>query len=845
MSRIGRRRRRLRRAALLLEAAVVLALIGAVAGYLASRPEVRRPGEPLEEITSKLSAEVPPSAPPPHWRDVTAEAGLDGFVTFRGARTSQLPEDMGAGAAWGDADNDGDDDLFLVAAGGPVDAPPESWAPSRLYENRGDGTFRPVAEFPDLRIIGMAAAWGDADGDGWLDLVVSGYKTLRLYRNRRGRLEPDPSFTAPEGYWAGVAWGDFDRDRDLDLYVCGYVRYLPPSGERRMSQQYGAAVPFTLNPASYEPERNLLLRNDGPDGEGGIAFTEVAALYGVSNPEGRSLSALWHDFDDDGWLDLYVANDISDNALYLNRGGETFDDAGLAAWVADYRGAMGLAAGDVDRDGDDDLFVSHWVAQENALYSSRLREMAAAGGVAASRLTFSDVAAPLGLGQIALPMVGWGAELADLDADGWLDLVVANGSTFETDDDPPRLKPQPAFLFWNEAGRRFHDLAPASPPFATPRVGRGLALSDYDRDGDLDLLLVDLGGGAVLLANDMQRGNWLEVRLRSRTASGEPHGFGDGARLVAEAGGAVLRRTVGGASYLSQSSRTVHFGLGPAERVDHLRVRWPGGEEQLFDRLEANAVWELVEGDPEARRVEVVAAGDERARVTAFWQRQRAAMDAMKRDGDCERAIVLFRQALELDPEHEDARYYLGQCLAATGRIDEALAELMILRRRAAHSHRADQQWGVLRAISAASRADLEAARDALLEAQALNAEETGALQALAEVELLLGDEARAEERLHWVCRTNPRAAGAFFLRAYLAWRRGDEAASRALLEAARDARGPDWKPAGAVAEGDVARRMHRERSPLARFYQSWDGGAGDPAQVFAPLARHLAALRS
>ncbi|HSL82569.1 MAG TPA: CRTAC1 family protein, partial [Thermoanaerobaculia bacterium] len=568
----GRRRRRLVRAAWSLG---VLGVAGAVAvawAYLAARPETWRPGEELPEITRNLARGLPAEAPRPALVDVTAEAGLSGFRTFAGERSSQLPEDMGSGAAWGDFDNDGDDDLFLVASGGPLTADPAAWAPSKLYENRGDGTFLEVSDFPELRIVGMAAAWGDADGDGWLDLVVTGYDTLALFRNREGRLVRDESFpppgAGPEGFWAGAAWGDFDNDRHLDLYVTGYVRYVEdPGGREEVSRQYGRAVPYTLNPVSYEPERNLLLRNRG-DG----TFEEVAEELGVANPEGRSLGALWHDFDDDGRLDLYVANDVSDNVLYLNRseGEWGFEDAGHAAWVADYRGAMGLAVGDFDRDGDDDLFVTHWIAQENALYSSLLADArerestGAAGPALPAGIGFTDLAAPLGLGQSSLRFVGWGTEFVDLDADGWLDLVVANGSTFESKDDPTRLEPQVLQLFWNQRGEHFHDLAPGSDVLTVPHVGRGLAVSDYDLDGDPDLLVVQHGEGVQLLRNDMAAGRSISLRLVSKTADGELRGFGDGARVTAKVGDAVLRRTVGGASYLSQSSRTLHLGLGEA-----------------------------------------------------------------------------------------------------------------------------------------------------------------------------------------------------------------------------------------------------------------------------------------
>ncbi|MHC4947783.1 MAG: FG-GAP repeat domain-containing protein, partial [Planctomycetota bacterium] len=367
---IGRRRRLRRRTITVL---AVLALVGGGGGAIAwwtSRPTLYRPGEDIPEITRRLARELPEGAPEVRLADVTAETGLAGFATFAGARSSQLPEDMGSGAAWGDFDRDGDDDLFLVSNGGSLEAAPETWAPCRLYENR-DGSFVPSDAFPALRILGMGAAWGDCDGDGWLDLVVSGHDALRLYRNREGTLVRDETFPDPPGFWAGVSWGDYDGDRDLDLYVCGYVRYeLVDADRAKASRQFGTAVPFTLNPSSYEPERNLLLRNDGAG-----AFRDVADELGVANPEGRSLGALWHDVDEDGRLDLYVANDISDNVLFRNLG-DRFADVSHPAVVADYRGAMGLDHGDYDRDGDDDIFVTHWVAQENALYASLLVDFA-------------------------------------------------------------------------------------------------------------------------------------------------------------------------------------------------------------------------------------------------------------------------------------------------------------------------------------------------------------------------------------------------------------------------------------------------------------------------------------
>ena len=524
--------KRIRRVIWTTSSLLVLVMIGTIVSWRIHKenaPEEYTPGEPSKDITSTLTdrephapevapqvvknpatpraadplldpgRKLPEGAPEPRFTDVTKSAGLGSFRQFQGGRSSQLPEDMGSGAAWGDFDNDGLDDLFVVGGGGSLDLPDSQLATSELYRNLGGGHFEKVKDFPELRIRGMGAAWGDYNNDGWLDLVVTGYDTIILFRNDHGHLVRDKSFPSPKGFWTGVSWGDYNRDGYLDLYVCGYVKYKPggPNASPN-STQFGFEVPFTLNPASYEPERNLLFRNNGNG-----TFTEVARELRVANPEGRSLSALWHDFDGDGWPDLYVANDISENKLYLNRHGK-FLDAGRSAWVEEYRGSMGLAAGDFDRDGDDDLFISHWIAQGFALYQSLLSEEKGIG----NELHFTDVAEMAGIGQTSLQSIGWGTSFVDFDSDGWPDLIVANGSTFEQKGaSPPRLVPMPSFLFWNAQGKFFYDLAPWNRSFSGPHTSRGLAVADFNNDGAMDVAIVDQGEGVRLLRNDIPQGN--------------------------------------------------------------------------------------------------------------------------------------------------------------------------------------------------------------------------------------------------------------------------------------------------------------------------------------------------
>lgn len=866
------RRRRLRVTFVVLGLVAAVGLIIGWIAYRLTRTAQYRPGEASADITSELARNLPADAPRPRFTDATVTAGLADFRTFAGPRSSQLPEDNGPGAAWGDFNNDGLDDLLLVSAGGALAAPTNQLAACALYENLGHGRFRRVEQFPDLRVHGMAAAWGDYDEDGFLDLVITGYNTLLLLHNDggTGRFTRDEHFVNRPGYWAGAAWGDYDRDRRPDLYVCGYVQYAENEADRiRVSQQIGTAVPYTLNPASYPAATNLLFHNLG-----GGRFEEVGQALGVGNPEGRSLGAVWHDFDDDGWLDLYVANDLSDNVLYRNVGGR-FEDVSHPAHVADYRSAMGLAVGDFDRDGDDDLFVAHWIGQENALYQNLLaeyRQPAAATNQATSAtpnatpgsgastprpaVQFIDVADMKGVGQIALPMVSWGAEFVDLDADGWLDLVVANGSTIEREGPAPHaLEPQESFLFWNRRGEFFHNLAPLCPPLARPHVSRGLAVADYDLDGAMDLLIVHLGEGVQLLHNDMQSGRWLKVRLRSRLRDGSPRGFGDGARVTAWTGGIPLRRAVTGVSYLSQSSRTLHFGLGDATRVERLEVRWLGGGTNVFANLDADTTWEIIEGEPAPRRwagpttadaasappiaSETSQNDDAKARVVEFWKHQRAGMNALKLDNNLTGAIGHFEAALRLDARHEDARYYLATCLAGSGRIDEALQQLATLTQANPQSHRAWTLAGTLRAIRRASPGELAEAERCLRQAQSLNPEETGALAVLGEIALIRGEPALAQQRLEAVSRTNPKAVGALYLRAYLERQAGHADRARVLLGEARQALGKDWQPRGATSEGDVRRKQHTETSPLSGAWEEWNG-ADDPNTAFTGLERRL-----
>jgi enediyne biosynthesis protein E4 len=568
-------------------------IVIAVGLYLLLKPspDTYHPADEVAGLTATLNRDVPDGAPVVEFVNATIEAGID-FVHFSGRRTSQIPEDMGSGAAWGDYDNDGWQDLYVVNIAGPITlSDPEvldSPAHNSLYHNNGDGTFTEVSREAgvDARGWGSAAAWGDYDRDGRIDLIVTFYGTNILYRNNGDGTFSEATAKAGiggvEGFWTGVSWSDYNRDGWLDFYVTGYLKYESDARKSR-SLQYQIESPASINPSSFDPERNLLYRNNG-DG----TFSEVSAKAGVANLNGRSLAAAWADFDEDGWPDLYVANDVSDNVLYRNFGDGSFDDVSLMAAVADYRGAMGLAVGDWDGDLDLDLFVTHWLAQENALYSSQLSSPSEKKTDSGRPLRFRDVADRYGLGQIALNLVGWGTSFFDYDNDGRLDLLVVNGNTLEDRDAPRKLIGMRDILFWNGGAEKgFFDVSSiAGSYFEEELVGRGAAFADYDNDGDVDVFIVNHSGPGVLLRNESETGNsWLEIGLKGSKSN--TRGVGAVIRVTTPEM-ALIRELGSQPSYLSQNSSVVHFGLGAAERIDSLEVRWPSGRITTLTDVDPN-----------------------------------------------------------------------------------------------------------------------------------------------------------------------------------------------------------------------------------------------------------------
>ena len=581
-------------------AALLFLIILAFAIWSLSKPEAPyRPGEKIEGLTSDLARSIPPDYPQIKFVDVAKEAGID-FQHFSGKRSTQLPEDMGSGAAWGDYNNDGWLDLFVVNEAGPISMTPEevknSPANCVLYHNNGDGTFSDASAQAgvDFRGWGMAAAWGDYNNDGWIDLFISCYGENVFYQNNGNSTFTDRTketkLGGRKGFWASAAWTDFNRDGFLDLYVCGYVKYVYQETQE-VTLQYDVEVPSSLNPSSFEPERNLLYRNNGNG-----TFTEMAEKAGVANPQGRSLSAAWCDFDEDGWSDLYVANDVSDNVLFRNLGNEKFEDISHAAWVADYRGAMDLGVGDWDGDQDMDIFITHWIAQENALYSN-LHSQLASLQTSSKGMRFMDEADRFGLGQIALDFIGWGTSFFDYNNDSKLDLFVVNGSTFQQKEKTWLLEPMSYQLFWNRSAKDgFYEVSPVSGEIFQRRyVGRGAAFGDYDNDGDVDIFVVENGGPGMLLRNDGDnRNHWLAVHLQGRKSNRQAIG----AKLRVVAGKTAQIREIGAqASYCSQNSLIEHFGLGNITKVDTLEIVWPSGRRQTLHNIAADQIVKIVEGE--------------------------------------------------------------------------------------------------------------------------------------------------------------------------------------------------------------------------------------------------------
>ncbi len=530
--------------------------------------------------------------------DITASAGI-GFVHETGAFGRKwMPETMGSGGAFLDYDGDDLPDLLLVnGSTWPGHESGRVRAVSHLYRNLGNGRFQDVTAEAglDIDLYGMGATVADYDADGDPDVYVTAVGDNILLRNDGGRftdvtveagVDGNSGLPGDSPAWStGAAWLDADRDGYLDLFVCNYVRWTP---ETDLFTTLDGVTKSYATPEQYDGETCRLYRN-----ESGRSFTDITAEAGVLNPDGKSLGVAVEDFNADGWPDIVVANDTYQNFLYLNDGDGTFTDVAPRAGVAfdEYgraRAGMGIDVADVTSQGRLSIAIGNFSNEPLSLYTQIGDDL------------FQDLAGSARLTRPSLQSLTFGLLFADLDLDGYVDLLAGNGhiepEINEVQSDVTFA--QPLQLFWNDRRGQFVVVnEQVGAGFGEEMVARGIATADIDRDGDLDVLVTVNGGPPRLLRNDLptSEANWLRIRLVGAT----PNLDAVGAVLTVFAGDLVQRRMVStGSSYLSQSEvNPILIGLGDRSRADSLRIRWPaGGTVERFGPAVAGQTLTIHEG---------------------------------------------------------------------------------------------------------------------------------------------------------------------------------------------------------------------------------------------------------
>jgi hypothetical protein len=560
---------------------------------------------------------VPPAASPTDapgvtFSEVARAAGIATFHRVSGSPAKEyLLEAKGGGVALFDADGDGSLDVYLVNGASFAFLRGQQEAPAAaLFRNNRDGTFTDVTAGAGVanRGWGQGVCTGDYDNDGDDDLYVTNFGPNRLYRNDgRGHFADvaGAAGLSVGGWSTGCAFADYDGDGRLDLFVAGYISLdlerLPPSPSSAGTRPGAPALPENKTPGIQAPYRpgmthceyrtvpamcgpkglpgapDHLFRNNG-DGN----FTETSQKAGVADAAGLyGIGVAFFDFDDDGRLDLFVANDSCSNYLYRNRGDGTFQDVSYASGAAfneagQEQAYMGVAVGDYDRDGRLDLHVTTFENDANILYHND------GGGL------FSEATYPAGVGTASVPFVGWGTNFLDYDNDGWLDLFVANGHVYPWVDrfDWNTSYEERVLLFRNLRGGKFAEVGRGGGDgLAVARSLRGSATADLDDDGDVDVVANPIDGEPILLRNDggNRAGHWLSVRLVGDPARGCPRDATGSQVFLTASGGRQRDDVASGRSVMSQSDRRVHFGLGAATRVERLEVRWANGSTVAYD----------------------------------------------------------------------------------------------------------------------------------------------------------------------------------------------------------------------------------------------------------------------
>ena len=537
------------------------------------------------------------SAAQPQFTDQIETSGIAFQHTFGDLEKKYILEAHGTGAAFFDYDNDGDLDLYVVNGSTFATYQHKSGPGNVLYANNGNGTFVNATARAGVGDAGWGAgcAVGDYDNDGDLDLYVTNYGPNILYRNKGdGRFADIRAGVGGDDYSASAVFFDYDNDGDLDLYVTNYVVFdvhdMPDETFQEENCVFLGGIRVYCGPKGMPSAGDILYRNDG----NGV-FADVTASAGISAANDYyGLGVVPADYDNDGDLDLFVANDETPNVLFQNNSDGTFEDVALLAGVAynadgDEEAGMGVDFGDFDNDGDEDLYVTNFFRETNTLYENE------------GQGTFMDITTMAGLAAPTLSLLGWGTRFFDYDNDGDLDLFVANGHVYPQVDRVPTGSSyrQPNQLFSNQGKGEFLEVsAQSGPGLGIEKVSRGASFGDYDNDGDVDVFVVNLNDAPSLLRNDGGNShNWLTIQVfGTRVNRG-----GVGARIRLVAGGKPQWRTINGASsYLSHNDIRAHFGLGKQERADLIELTWPDGSTQSVSNVPANHFLVVRQGEGHA-----------------------------------------------------------------------------------------------------------------------------------------------------------------------------------------------------------------------------------------------------
>jgi hypothetical protein len=522
--------------------------------------------------------------------DVTSAAGIQFQHNSAAYGGKLLPETLGSGCAFLDYDGDGWQDLLLVN-GMDWPGPKRQTSTLHLYHNNRDGTFTDVTRKAglDVEMYGMGVAVGDYNNDGFPDILITCVGQNRLFKNSGKGTFVDVTNSSGLGHRQALStsalWFDFDRDGRLDLFVCNYVKWSP---EHDVFCSLDGKHKSYCTPEAYRGETCWLFHNRG-DG----TFEDVTATSGIFDSSSKSLGVAMLDYDQDGWPDLLVANDTQPNKLYRNARNGTFKDVAVEAGIAfsadgKARAGMGVDAADFDNSGASGVAITNFDNEMIGLYR------------ALGNGTYEDVATQSGIGLPSKTTLGFGCIFVDADLDGMLDLVAANG---HIDDTVRAIRgnvgyAQPPQLFLNnflsQGKRTFREVSSeVGDGFRQPKVGRGLAYGDFDRDGDLDILMTTNNGPAYLYRNDQLAGN-RSIRFRLVGKQSNRDAIGAAVRIYYE--GIIQSRLVkSGSSYLSQSELPVTFGLGKRDKIERAVIQWPSGRTEEYKNLVASKAYECVE----------------------------------------------------------------------------------------------------------------------------------------------------------------------------------------------------------------------------------------------------------